>query len=173
VIHLIKNKVFLFGLDNSGKTSIVNAIKKEPEPGKTKPTIAFNINSIILKATEFVIWDAPGQVLYRDKWKRGMLEAEILCFILDTADLERFDEAKEELNKILENPENRNLPLVICFHKMDLDDAKKNLPTARGMFQLPPFDERKLYKLETSIYIDETIEALKDKFIEIIEQSRW
>ncbi|TFF95123.1 MAG: GTP-binding protein [Promethearchaeota archaeon] len=169
----VKNKIFLFGIDNSGKTSILNRIQNRPNPGDTSPTLSFNIDEMIIKQTEFVVWDAPGQVRYREKWDRGMLEAQILCFIVDLADNKRFDEAKEELQKVLDKPENRGLPLIICFHKVDLLKAKQNLPTAKGMFDPSLFDEREIYRLETSIMSPDSMIKLKDMFVDIIQKSRW
>ena len=112
----MKYKVFLAGLDNSGKTSIVNSIKKLPNPGDTTPTVRFQIDETIIKDTEFIIWDAPGQVSYRDKWKESMGSTHIFCFILEILTPERFDEAKSVLEDILDNPENDNIPFVFCFY---------------------------------------------------------
>ena len=173
MILIPKNKIFLFGIDNSGKTSIVNAINKIPDPGETSPTLSFNINQMIINNTEFVIWDAPGQVSYRDKWNDGLIESKILCFVVDVMAPNRYDEAKEELDKVLDNPETRNLPLVICLHKLDIPDAKKNLPTAKGMFSPDVFGGRQISRLETTIFNPDSILRLKSTFVQIIENARW
>lgn len=167
------SKIFLFGLDNSGKTSIVNSIKKLPNPGETSPTINFSISQIIIDNTEFVIWDAPGQINYRKNWGQGLGETRILCFVVDILDPDRFDDAKKELEKILNDAETRNLPLIICFHKLDIPDAKKNLPTARGKFSPTHFDDREIHTLETTIFNPDSILKLKSLFVDLIEKTRW
>ena len=167
------NKVFLFGLDNAGKTTLLNRIKEKPDPGQTSPTLGFSIDQMILKDVEFIVWEGGGQVAYRSRWSRGVMDSNILLFVVDTSDLPRFDEAKAELVKVLNDIETRGVPLIIAFHKMDLDKAKENAPTARGMFQPNVFDERPIYPIPTSIEMPETIDLLKDKLVEIIEQSRW
>lgn len=173
MIEISKNKVFLFGLDNAGKTSIVNYINKLPNPGDTMPTLSFNINQIIIKATEFVIWDAPGQVRYRGKWSTGMVEARILCYVVDMSIPIRFNEAKMELDKVLVLEEAQELPLIICFHKLDFPDSQKALPKAKGMFSKDLFPGREVYTLETSIFNPDSILKLKDLLVEVIEKARW
>ncbi len=168
-----KNKIFLFGLDNSGKTSIVNSIKNLPEPGETVPTMKFDISEMIIENTEFIIWDAPGQELYRKKWGKGVAETEILCFVLEIPAPERFDESKQVLNEILDNSQTRDLPLIICYHKVDIVEARKNIPKAKELFQPVQFVDRKVYQLETSIMNPDSILKLKKLFVEVIEQTRW
>ena len=170
---MIRNKVFLFGLDNGGKTSIVNSIKNLQDPGATSPTIKFDISKMIIESTEFVIWDAPGQTLYREKWGKGVLESEILCFVIELIDPERFEEAKKVLDNMLDNSETRNLPLIICYNKVDVVGAKKNVSKARQIFKPEFITDRPVYQLETSIMNPDSILKLRKLFVEVIEKSRW
>ena len=151
----------------------MNTMLKKPEPGKTTPTLGFNLNQLILNDVEYIVWEGGGQIAYRRRWGRGMMDSNILLFVLDTSAVERFEEAKKELDIVLNDLETREVPLIMCFHKMDLDKSKTNLPTAKGMFHPPLTDDRKVFQAETSIEDIETIEKLKDQLIEIIEQSRW
>ncbi len=167
-----QHKVFLFGLDFAGKTTIMNFIKEEPETN-TQPTISFVIDNLIIKNTEFIIWDAPGQINYREKWGRGVLDAVILLFVLDTADAERFIEAKEELYKVLNDYDTRRISLLFCFHKIDLEAAQNNYEKAQEIFELKKILERDVYQLRTSIKATESIEAIKNFLVEIIEKGRW
>lgn len=160
-------------MDAAGKTTLLNRIKEKPDPGKTTPTLGFSINQMILKDVEFIVWEGGGQVHYRSRWGRGVLDSNILLFVVDTSDLPRFEEAKNELLKVLNDAETRSVPLIIALHKMDLQKSKENAATARGMFQPNLFDDRHIYQLPTSIEMPETIDLLKDKLVEIIEQSRW
>lgn len=167
------NKIFFFGLDNSGKTSIVNSIKKLPNPGNTSPTLNFSISQIIIDNTEFVIWDAPGQINLRKTWKSGLGESRLLCFIVDVLEPERFEKAREELDKILREEEVRTLPLIICFHKMDIPDAKHYLSKAKKIFSPDSIDEFKVQTLQTTIFNPDSILKLKEMFVDLIEEGRW
>jgi len=166
-----KNKVFLFGLDNSGKTSIVNSMKKIPEPGNTLPTLRFAIDNLIVLNTEFVIWDAPGQISYREGWERGMENSKILCFVLDSLYPDRFDEAKGELLTVLSKNEVTDVPLIICFHKLDLPDAKQHLPKAKEMFKVDLIKDRVVRSIETTIFNPDSILKLKHMFVDILEKA--
>jgi len=170
---MTKNKVFLFGLDNGGKTSIVNSIKNLPEPGDTSPTVKFNISDMIIEDTDFVIWDAPGQTLYREKWGKGVLESEILCFVIDLFAPNRFKEAKEELYKMLDNPEIREVPLILCYNKIDLMGAKGNIPKLKEIIKPEYIRNRPVHELETSIMSPDSILKLKKLFVDLIQEARW
>jgi len=43
-----------------------------------------------------------------------------VMFVVDCADRERIPEAREELLRLLESPEMRNVPLVVIANKQDL-----------------------------------------------------
>ncbi|MHA1147434.1 MAG: ADP-ribosylation factor-like protein [Promethearchaeota archaeon] len=162
-------KIFLCGLDNSGKTSIINTINKLPNPGETTPTLSFNVSQIIIDLTEFVIFDAPGQIRFRDMWDDKMFGTEILCYVVDCSNPERFDEAKEVLDKTINSYEEKQLPLIICFHKLDIPDVSENLAKAKQLFQPGLFKNRSVNFLETTIFNLDTIMELKTLFIKIIE----
>ncbi len=168
-------KLFLFGLDRAGKTAIVKGIKEEKDLSTT-PTLSFGLGKWIIKDIEFQVWDAPGQVRFRGVWSRGFNKAKLLFFVLDTADSERFVEAKNEFDKVINDIETQRIPLLFCFHKMDIPEAKANLNKAREVFKLPRISqqgERPLYQFQTSIKDLDTLEPVKDALVKIVEDSRW
>ena len=170
---MVDYKVFLCGLDNAGKTTLANyiidnVILKDPEP-----TRAFGIDYLILKGMDFIFWDAPGQTSYRKKWERGVMGSNFIMFVLDIADKERFAEAKKELDRVLEDYDTRGLPLIFCFHKMDLPDAHTNLPEAEATLKLVSIAERKVFPLKTSVRSGEGIEELKNLLVELVQKGRW
>lgn len=160
-------KAFLYGIDNAGKTAISETIKRETTFNNTRPTVRVMISQTLIKNLNFFIWDLPGQTGLRDKWIKALEKSELLLFILDTADNERFTEAKKEFYSILSNPESKGIPLVFCFHKMDLQDARNNLSEAQTEFGLENIKDRQINILETSINKLSTIEELKDKMVSI------
>lgn len=167
------HKIVVLGLDNSGKTTLTKFIKDDTAVESTTPTLSFNIDNLIIKDIEFVFWDSPGQVNYRNKWKRGVLDAKIILFLLDTSDSERFEEAKKELDGILTDLNTRGIPLIFCFHKMDLQEAKDNYVKARELFKLQRVGEREVQRYQTSVHETDGVKKVKDKLVEIIEKERW
>jgi small GTP-binding protein len=165
-------KVFLFGIDNAGKTALAKAMKNE-KVIDTEPTINFDITKLVIKNLKFVVWDAPGQVKFRVAWKEGIDKAQVLLFLVDTTDETRFEEAKQELDKVLNAYETARVPLIFCFHKMDLPDAIANHDKAREIFKVPLIRNRKVFTFDTSIEQQETITAVKNQLADIIEKARW
>lgn len=159
---MVEYKIFLFGLDNAGKTTILSFIKGEPNL-ETEPTRTFNVVDVILEDTNVVVWDCPGQIKYRSSWDNGLHSVNILMFVLDTNDSARFEEALGEFNKIVKNLDESKAPLIFCYNKMDLKKAKKNITTAKKMFELSEIIDRLVFPAETSIKTPETI--VKIKFI--------
>jgi small GTP-binding protein len=170
---MAKNKIFLFGLDNAGKTTLSEYIREDKLLDDPKPTKSFNINGMILKNLEFIIWDAPGQTQYRKKWSKGILDTNILMFVLDTADEERLEEAKKELYRVINDLDTRGAPLIVCFHKMDLEEAESNLEKAKGTLKMSQINEREGYWFRTSVKTGEGIEPLKEKLVDLVEKARW
>ena len=114
-------KVFLFGLDEAGKTSLVRRIKiGEYNDNYFRPTRKFNIEYVREKRGLLVLWDMPGQQSFRDKWLIGVQESNIIIFMIDVANQLRFEEAKTEFWKILNRTELIDVPLLILGNKVDL-----------------------------------------------------
>ncbi|MFX1275822.1 MAG: ADP-ribosylation factor-like protein [Promethearchaeota archaeon] len=155
------NKLFCFGLDNAGKTTLLNCMQGKEVCENPTPTRAFDVIDMVIEDIEFIIWDAPGQVRYRKTWEKGLIKTDILLFLIDTADKIRYQESNLELNAILRKHDVQNVPLVICFHKFDLKEAQNNLNDAIEAFHLSLIRKRELYWLKTSVYQNDTVENLK------------
>ena len=71
----------------------------------TEPTLGFNVEIVEHDGVRMTIWDLGGQQKIRDCWKKYFLQAHGIIFVVDSADAERFEEAKTELQKMLSNPD--------------------------------------------------------------------
>lgn len=174
---MLYQKIFLFGLDASGKTAISQAMREGKVDENQFPTTAFDIKALFLKyfeeSIEFRVWDAPGQTDYRNLWGEGMKSSNLMLFVLDTSKKNRFPEAKQVLEKILKDPETRGVPIIFLFHKMDTPEAKANFQEAFAFFKMSMrIGDRTAYRLRTSVKQPETIENIKMTIAEIVEKSR-
>jgi len=115
-------KVFLFGIDNSGKSSLVRRLKTgEFNDNYFTPTRKFNIEYIQAEDKGLLaVWDMPGQKIFRSKWLKGLQDSNIIVYMIDIANQRRFEESKEELWKILNNNELNGIPLLILGNKSDI-----------------------------------------------------
>ncbi|UYP48832.1 hypothetical protein NEF87_005117 [Candidatus Lokiarchaeum ossiferum] len=168
-----QHKIFVFGIDQAGKTALISSIREDKLIQGTKPTLSFNITKLITKNIVFQIWDAPGQVSFRDVWIKGIKRAKINIFVLDVLDSPRFEEAKREFEKVLDNPLTRNVPFIFCFHKMDLLESQQNLKKARDFFQLSQIRHRKILSYETSIMKMESLRKFKSTLADIVLDIMW
>jgi hypothetical protein len=50
-----------------------------------------------------------------------------IIFVVDAADASRFDEARQELHKLLSEPRLRGVPLLVLANKMDLPEVEAAL----------------------------------------------
>jgi small GTP-binding protein len=165
------NKLFVFGIDKAGKSSIVNTLKGLPCEN-LRPTLSFSLINFIVDDMKFQIWDAPGQKNLRRIWNNGFNRAKFLVFVLDTTDIDRFEESHEVLNNVLSEDDVKNIPLIFCFHKWDLNEAKDNINKAENMFNLSEIKEREVIILKTSIYEKESIDILKNAMVDIARKMK-
>lgn len=125
-----KARILLLGLDAAGKTTLLYKLKLN-ETVCTIPTIGFNVETVEpIRNVTFTVWDVGGQDKIRALWKHYFLNTDGLVFVVDSADPERFAEARAELNAILENDEMRGVPFVVMANKQDLPGARNPMDLA-------------------------------------------
>lgn len=116
-------KILMLGLDAAGKTTVLYKLKLN-EVLTTIPTIGFNVETVKPgKNVTFTVWDIGGQDKIRVLWKHYFVGTEGLVYVIDSTDKSRFDEARDELNWILESEEMLGVPLVVMANKQDMPNA--------------------------------------------------
>ncbi len=159
----LSRKFYVFGLDQSGKSVFVRYLSTGELKEILPPTLAFAITDLQIKKLKIVIWDAPGQKVFRNLWLRNVNRADLIFFIVDTSDKKRFPEAKKELeNIILKFRGDRAAPLILCFHKCDLSASAENMKEAKEIFNLDYVDNREIFRFETSAFQPHSMKAVYD-----------
>ncbi|KAG8566355.1 hypothetical protein GDO81_013197 [Engystomops pustulosus] len=126
-------RILMLGLDAAGKTTILYKLKLN-ETVTTIPTIGFNVETVEpMRNVTFTVWDVGGQDKIRALWKHYFMNTDGLVFVVDSADPERFEEARAELIAILENDEMRGVPFVVMANKQDLPGARKPMDLAESL----------------------------------------
>ena len=118
--------ILVVGLDNSGKTSLLNQLK--PADSKTLtivPTVGFNVEKFQCKALNFTTFDMSGQGKYRNLWEHYYKEIDAIIYVIDSSDRMRLVVSKEELLNMVDHVElrNRNIPILVFANKMDVKGA--------------------------------------------------
>lgn len=114
-------KVFLSGIDEVGKSSLIRRLKTgQFDDNFFTPTRKFDIEYIQKESGVLAFWDIPGQISFREKWLKGIQDSNILVFMIDIANQIRFEESKKEFWKIMGEESTAEIPLLILGNKIDL-----------------------------------------------------
>jgi small GTP-binding protein len=143
-------KLFVFGLDRAGKTSIVRHMQSGSFL-ETQPTTRANIIRLLFNQINLVCFDMAGQRRFRNSWNIFLKNPSALIFVVDVTDPSRFEEAVVELHRVVESPNAGNAPMLVFANKIDLADHnnydKEKLITA---LRLNAIDNRKWKIIESS-----------------------
>ncbi|KAI8839168.1 P-loop containing nucleoside triphosphate hydrolase protein [Chytriomyces cf. hyalinus JEL632] len=149
-LGIIKRKVniLLVGLDNAGKSTIINGLKlnavrktfpppqrfqcplppefrgKKAAPTEIVPTVGFSVETFSTQhRLTFTVFDMSGQGKYRDLWEYYFPDVEAIVFVIDASDKARACVARDELETMLENKvlRMRKIPILFFANKMDVD----------------------------------------------------
>ncbi|MHA1268317.1 MAG: ADP-ribosylation factor family protein [Candidatus Helarchaeota archaeon] len=148
-------KIFVFGLDRAGKSTILNRVKTDLFV-KVSPTINLNIMNLIIGNMQLTCFDVSGQKRFRHTWKRFIVSSQYLIFVIDVNKPERYEEAKTELWNVLNYEEGQGVPLLILVNKIDLS-KKVDLDYFIKFLELNKIKNRKWHIIETSALYNQGI----------------
>ncbi|MGQ4872566.1 MAG: ADP-ribosylation factor-like protein [Promethearchaeia archaeon] len=123
-------KIIVVGLDNAGKTAIINKFGNKlniKDLAELKPTKGIERQKLETKDLDLIIWDFGGQEQYRQQYlenpEKYFFQSDLILYVIDVQDSERFDQSLQYFDSILdilitleENPY-----FIIFIHKVDPD----------------------------------------------------
>lgn len=115
-----KARIFLTGLDNAGKTTILYKLQLG-EIETRIPIIGSHLEVLDSENMYFVAWDVGGcdkARPYANDYYKGITH---IIFVLDSTNSARLNEAKRELCNLLTVKEFSGLSVLIFANKSDLD----------------------------------------------------
>ncbi|ODQ65748.1 ARF/SAR superfamily [Nadsonia fulvescens var. elongata DSM 6958] len=115
-------RILMVGLDAAGKTTILYKLKLG-EVVTTIPTIGFNVETVEYKNISFTVWDVGGQHKIRPLWRYYFQNTQGIIYVVDSNDRDRINEAREELQHMLNDDELRDAVLLVFANKQDLPNA--------------------------------------------------
>ncbi|XP_014275835.1 ADP-ribosylation factor 6-like [Halyomorpha halys] len=116
-------RILMLGLDSAGKTTILQKLRRPGEPMATIPTVGFNVETLTFRNVNFNVWDIGGQGKIRPLWRHYFTGTQALIFVVDCADIDRLDEAKEEFHRVLYDCELSDALVLVYANKQDLPGA--------------------------------------------------
>lgn len=149
--------ILLLGLDNAGKTTLLEQIKAlyashdaphEPHLN-TVPTVGQNVSVIELKDCYLRIWDVGGQHSLRGIWQSYYDSCHAIVFVVDStdigdADISHLNEDKKEevegrlgecklvLESILSHQSTSGVPVLVLANKQDREDCVEVVKIKEG-----------------------------------------
>jgi len=116
-------KLLLLGLDAAGKTTLLHKLSSRKDVASTVPTIGFNVETLNVKGQVFTAWDVGGRGHLRALFRHYYPGTDAIVFVVDSNDPYRFDQARDELQRILQEKELESVPLLVFCNKQDLPNA--------------------------------------------------
>lgn len=113
----------LIGLQNAGKTSLVNVIAMGGYSEDMIPTVGFNMRKVTRGNVTIKLWDLGGQPRFRSMWERYCRGVSAIVYVVDAADRENVAISRSELHDLLSKPSLHGIPLLVLGNKIDKPNA--------------------------------------------------
>ncbi len=143
----------LFGLDNSGKTTLINYFKEKIVLPTPLPTNGNIISEVVdISGQKFIVCDVSGQEKGRRTWKHKLHGTTILLYLIDIQDTDRWDTSLDTLHELIKNDYNgkdsylKEIPLIICLNKIDTITDQVDLISKVNEFQTRAFQKLEVFR---------------------------
>ncbi len=132
-------KILVLGLDNAGKSTIINTFinKKEITP----PTFGFRIVNTMHFGYNLAIYDIGGQSIFKKHWCNYYEKTDGVIFVIDATDTRPYTAYLKELIDL-------NVPICIFYNKIDLIANDIDLVDIKHfkVFKTTGFDNKEIFK---------------------------
>ncbi|KAF2259359.1 Arf-domain-containing protein [Lojkania enalia] len=151
--------ILLLGLDNAGKTTLLEQIKAAYTPThpnlRTVPTVGQNVATVSLPPPNppiyLKIWDVGGQHSLRGLWQSYYTSCHAIVFVIDSTDIGdadiahlatdagrneehgRLDECRLVLEDVLQNEDAVGVPVLVLANKQDREDCVEVVRIKEGL----------------------------------------
>ncbi|XP_002740037.1 ADP-ribosylation factor-like protein 3 [Saccoglossus kowalevskii] len=151
-----EKRVLVLGLDGSGKTSILSCLANQENKEETKPTEGFHVIVVQSEGVTLNVWEIGGRENVRSYWDNFIQDTQVLTFVVDSTDTNRFALAMDELRKVLSDERMDGVPVIVVANKQDLPGAK-NASEVREFLDLQSVAKnREIHVVETQVPLNST-----------------
>ena len=161
-------KISFFGLNGSGKTSIIYSMKDQ-SLDSIIPTNSFENHIFEKDGFKFHLMDISGSKNSRSSWKLFLDSLDIIVWVIDFLDFEKFEENKIELENLLLFDKNGNSSVLILANKYT-KTSDKDIRILDEILSSEKLISRKYSIIgvnsHTKFGIDETIKWIINEFLQ-------
>eukprot|EP01089_Gocevia_fonbrunei_P003976 TRINITY_DN13939_c0_g1_i1.p1 TRINITY_DN13939_c0_g1~~TRINITY_DN13939_c0_g1_i1.p1 ORF type:complete len:197 (-),score=21.15 TRINITY_DN13939_c0_g1_i1:6-596(-) len=130
--HDREQKILLFGLDKSGKTTILYRTKIDSLIGAL-PTFGFVNEIVSYKRFNFLFWEVGYNEKLIPLWKTYYPNTRAIIWVIDATDRVRITLAAEKLRSVLKSPDLKGLPLLVLLNKTDIPKSMNVVETTKKL----------------------------------------
>ncbi|KAK9451144.1 ADP-ribosylation factor family-domain-containing protein [Limtongia smithiae] len=121
--------VLILGLDNAGKTTLLEQLKRIYNEGrsvpadKIVPTVGQNMSHVTVGKMHMKLWDVGGQENLRSLWRAYYSDCHAIVFVVDSTDRARIEECRNSLQAVVTDDTTEGIPVLMLANKQDRDDS--------------------------------------------------
>ena len=95
--------------------------------------VGFNVETVTFNNLKLQVWDLGGQTGLRPYWRCYYQDTNAVVYVIDSADKDRLEVARQELELMLQEEELRGAPVLILANKQDLPNAMNEQEICNGL----------------------------------------
>jgi GTP-binding protein SAR1 len=116
-----KANILFVGLDNAGKTTLLNLLKNNFQR-EFAPTQHPTSEEVLIGGVNAVIFDVGGHAPARKMWRDYYAKIDAIVYVIDATDGVRMPEAALELRTLIANA-TVHVPVLVLGNKIDVQGA--------------------------------------------------
>ena len=157
--------ILMVGLPESGKTQIINWLKKRPFIEDYTPGFGYVTSDIEYNNLAFKIYELAGQTI--NLWPDRCRDKQCIIFVVDSSAPNTIGNVRTEIQQMMDNDDLRDAMLLVFANKKDLPDSM-NAEYIADKLGLTSFRGRTYKVIETSakrgVGFAEGLEWLEEQF---------
>nr|CDJ84598.1 ARF SAR superfamily domain containing protein [Haemonchus contortus] len=93
----------------------------------------FNLETVEYRNVSFTVWDVGGQQRIRALWKYYFRDTQAIIFVVDSADVDRMEEARNEIHSLVADAELHDAVLLVFANKQDMPNAMSATEVSKAL----------------------------------------